>query len=69
MDLEIVKKIIATIESCKYNDEMAHILEDDLFYKFVNAIKDGKYKTKKEIIEVANEVYKVRAIEFGRWYS
>ncbi len=48
---------------------MAHCYEDDLFYDFVNAVKNGKYETKEEIIKVAKEVYKVRKISFARWHA
>lgn len=69
MKLQEVKERIAKIESCKYDDEVAHCYEDDLFYDFVEAVKDGKYKTRKEIIEVATELFKVRDIDFSRWHA
>ena len=69
MKIEDVKKRLLKIENCKGDDEMAHCYEDDLFYDFVNAIKNGKYETKEEIIKVAKEVYKVREISFARWHA
>lgn len=68
MKLQEVKDRILTIEDNKHDDEMAHIYEDKLFYEFVEAIRDGKYKTKKEIVEVATELLKVRDIKFSRWH-
>lgn len=67
MNLQEVKDRILTIEDNKYDNEMAHLYEDELFYEFVGAIKDGEYKTKKEIVEVATELLKVRDIKFIRW--
>lgn len=69
MKLQEVKERIAKIEKCKDDDEMAHVYEDDLFYDFVEAVKDGKYKTRKQIIEVATELFKVRDIYFARWHA
>lgn len=67
MDVKEVKQILLKIEEHRFDDEMAHYFEDKLFYDFVNAIKNGKYETKEEIIKVAKEVYKVRDINFSRW--
>ena len=68
MKLQEVKERIEEINRLsKFDDEMAHSNEDDLFYDFVESVKDGKYKTRKEIIEVATELFKVRDIEFARW--
>ncbi|OUD23233.1 hypothetical protein [Flavobacterium psychrophilum] len=69
MKIEKIKERIAKIETCKSDDEMAHCYEDDLFYDFVNAIKNGKYETKEEIVKAAKEVYKVRKISFARWHA
>lgn len=68
MKLQEVKDRLLTIEDNKHDDEMAHIYEDELFYEFVEAIRDEKYKTKKEIVEVATELLKVRDIKFSRWH-
>ena len=67
MNLQEVKDRILMIEDNKHDNEMAHLYEDELFYEFVGAIKDGEYKTKKEIVEVATELSKVRDIKFTRW--
>ena len=69
MKLQEVKQRIAEIEHCKNDNEMAHTYEDHLFYDFVEAVKDEKYKTRKEIIEVAAELFKVRDIDFARWHA
>ena len=42
MKIEDVKKRLLKIENCKGDDEMTHCYEDDLFYDFVNAIKNGQ---------------------------
>lgn len=69
MTLQQVKQRLAEIERLKDDDETAHILEDNLFYSFVNSIQQGKYKTMQEVVEVANEVMKVKEIEFERWFA
>jgi len=69
MTIEDVKIKLEKIENIKWDDESAHIYEDELFYDFVEAIKENKYKTKKEIIKIATELFKVRSISFARWYA
>ena len=69
MKIEDVKKRLLKIENCKGDDEMTHCYEDDLFYDFVENIKNGNYKTKKEIELIATELFKVRDIDFARWHA
>ncbi len=69
MKIQDIKGRIKKINDLDGDDEVQHIYEDDLFYDFVNAIKNGKYDTKEEIIKAAKEVYKVRDISFSRWHA
>jgi len=69
MKIEEVKQRLLKIEKLSHDDEVAHCEEDELFYDFVEAIKDGKYKSKHEIINIATELYKVRDIDFARWHA
>lgn len=69
MNIEEVKERLLEIKNISYDDEVAHIKEDELFYDFVEAIKDGKYKSIQQIIDIATELYKVRDIDFARWHS
>lgn len=69
MKIHEIKKRIKKIEEYKFDDEIAHSYEDDLFYDFVNAIKNGKYETKEEIVKASEEIYKVRKISFSRWHA
>mgnify|MGYP006383140327 CR=1 FL=1 len=69
MKIQEIKERIKKINDLDGDDEVQHIYEDDLFYDFVNAIKNGKYDTKEEIIKASKEVYKVRDISFSRWHA
>lgn len=69
MKLEEIKRTLEKIESISGDDEMAHSLEDDLFYDFVDDIASDEFKSKEDIIEAAKEVYKVKTIEFCRWHA
>ena len=69
MKIQEVKDRLLQIKELEHDDEYAHMYEDELFYDFVESIKDEKYKTKNEIIEVAKEVFKVRDISFSRWHA
>ncbi len=67
MNLQETIERVARIKQCSGDDEIAHVNEDELFHDFVEAIQNGKYRTKKEIVEVAKEVSKSTTIEFSRW--
>lgn len=69
MKIEEVKERLLRIENLSDDNEEAHGEEDELFYDFVEAIIDGKYKSKQQIIDIATELYKVRDIDFERWYA
>jgi len=69
MKIDEIKERISYIESQKYDDEVAHSEEDDLFYDFVTAIIERKYKSRKDIIIAAEELIKVRDIDFARWHA
>lgn len=69
MKIKEIKERIKKINDLDGDDEVQHTYEDDLFYDFVNAIKNGKYDTKEEIIKASKEVYKVRDISFARWHA
>ena len=69
MRLQEIKDRVRNIEQMKGDNEMAHYYEDELFYDFVKAVKDGKYKTRKKMIKAATELHKVRDIKFTRWYA
>ena len=69
MKIQEIKERIKKINDLDGDDEMQHVHEDDLFYDFVNAIKNGEYDTKEEIIKASKELYKVRNISFARWHA
>ena len=69
MEIKEIKNTIKKIKDLDGDNEVQHIYEDDLFYDFVKAIKNGKYSTKEEIIEASKEVYKVRNLTFTRWHA
>jgi hypothetical protein len=63
------KRRLEVIDEEAWDDEAAHSDEDKLFHEFVNDIANRKYATRKEIIEVAQEVIKSLDIDFCRWTS
>ena len=67
MTIEEVKTRLKKIKEVKDDYEHAHILEDRLFHDFVKAIIEFSYQSKENIIQLAQEVYKSRDIEFTRW--
>ncbi len=66
MNLQEATYRVTRIKQCSGDDEIAHTFEDELFHDFVKAIKNGKYETKKEMIEIATKVLESRDIEFTR---
>lgn len=69
MKLEEIKKRVQEVDEYKGDDESAHILEDRLFYEFVDSIKNGEYETIEDVIIASQELMKVRKIEFARWHA
>lgn len=69
MEIEEIKKRVEQIERFKDDDEVAHSLEDNLFYEFVESIKNNNFKNLEEAIIASEELMKVREIEFGRWHA
>lgn len=69
MGIEEIKKRVEQIEGYKDDDEVAHSLEDNLFYEFVESIKNNNFKNLEEVIIASEELMKVREIEFGRWHA
>lgn len=69
MSIEEVKQKLIEIENLKYDDEVAHAMEDQLLHDFIEAIKNKKYKNIKEVIAIATEISKVQDIDFARWYA
>jgi len=66
MTLEEIKDQITKIDSVKRDDEVAHSMEDDLYYAFVDYLAEyaiEPYKT------LAIELRKVRDIQFDRWHA
>lgn len=69
MEIEEIKKRVQEVNEYKGDDEVAHSLEDNLFYEFVDSIKNGEYETIEELIIASEEVMKVREIDFARWHA
>lgn len=63
MTVEEVKKRVEQIDVCSSNYEGAHILEDDLYEKVLQAVAAGAENAR----ELATEALKTKTIEFSRW--
>lgn len=52
----------------KINDpEIAHSLEDDVYFEFISYIASGKITSIEEVIEVANILKSSKELDFPRW--
>ena len=69
MKIEEARKRVIAISNCHHDNVVAHIEEDEIFYDFVSAVRNGKYETMKEVKDVAKEVFKVRDIQFVRLHA
>jgi hypothetical protein len=65
MTVEQVKERVEEIDACSSDYEGAHILEDDLYEKVLQAVAAGAENAR----ELASEALKAKAIEFSRWYA
>jgi len=71
MTVAEIRDRVATIDRMKGDDEAAHCFEDDLYYDFVDYVASrsaSELETRvPELIEMAQELRKVRDIDFERW--
>jgi hypothetical protein len=70
MTLLEISRRLREIESSKGDDEIAHSMEDDLIYDFIEYLSnlqqsDIDYR----IVDKAQEILKVKDIDFERWYA
>ncbi len=66
MTLDEIKKKVKEIDETKYDNEVAHNLEDDLYEEFIKHIaKTGNNEQR----EMARAVLKTKQIEFERWMA
>lgn len=59
---------INEINLLRFDNEVAHILEDALYSNFITCLSNGVY-TIEEVIELANIVKSTEDIDFTRWYA
>lgn len=65
---EVAIERYASIQSITSDNEIAHAMEDSLYYWFICCIAAGMYD-KEEAAEVANIIKRTAEIEFDRWYG
>lgn len=64
MNIEQIKAEVAHIESIKWDDEVAHSLEDNLHLKFIGFVAQSGPP---ELAAMALEVLKTKDMDFARW--
>ena len=64
MELKEIKSRIEDVEKYKKDNEVAHELEDHLFYDFVEAIKNKRYSSLEDVVKAAKAVYEVKGVDF-----
>jgi len=67
INLTKIKNRIDKIESLKHDPEVAHELEDKLFYDFVKAIKNDEFCSYEDIKYLSEAILKFKDIQFPRW--
>ena len=65
MTIEEIKERLKAIETIKDDDEVAHILQDELYEDVLHAIAEGSENAK----DLAIEALKVMYIDFARWFA
>ena len=66
MNIAEVAKKVAAIISHIHDDEVAHILEDDLHVEVLEAIAEGRCA---DPAGCAHEALKTLGLTFSRWYA
>ena len=64
LDLNDIREMVADIESCASDDEVAHIKENELYHLFVQFVASNGPRHLKEM---ALEILKTDDIDFYRW--
>lgn len=67
LTVELAKKEVQYIDSIKYDDEVAHSREDDLYSLFIECVSENMYETIEEMQQIAKEILKTNDIDFARW--
>ena len=68
-NLDYATKEVQRIKDFEYDDETAHVLEDDLYTSFIMSIIDGNIDTIESAKEIAKEIIKTQDFNFSRWYA
>lgn len=66
MKFDQIKRTLAYIDHVKDDPEEAHIVQDDLYLKVLEAIAGGKCDNPQK---AAKEALKANNIDFPRWFS
>ena len=66
MTLKECRERVAEIEMIRDDDELAHVMEDELHCAVLEAIRDGEADDPGEL---ASAALRTKAIKFGRWYA
>jgi hypothetical protein len=64
MDIQEILSRVAKIEEESWDDEVAHIKEDELRRDFIKHVAESGDKN---LAEMASEVLKTEDIDFSRW--
>lgn len=65
MTIEKIKQEVNEISKMAQNNEIAHVMEDDLWEKCLTEIANGCKDPKK----LTQEALKTSCIKFDRWYA
>jgi len=65
MEISEIKKRLESIKHSSFDDEIAHSLEDDLFFDFIESLSNRKDSIGKK----SKLIISSKDIEFGRYCS
>lgn len=66
LTLELATEEVINIKGKANDDEIAHSLEDSLYFWFIQCVAAGMY-TKKESISIAEHIKVTKKLDFERW--
>lgn len=70
MNIEEIKERVDLVQKISdYDNEVAHIKEDEIYHEFVESIVNNKFKSLEEVINASKEIYKLTDIIYNRWYA
>jgi len=64
------KKMFERLKEVNDDNEAAHVIQDEIYRKYIKDIASGKFESKEDIVFLSKEIKKnVIVYDVNRWYA